>query len=144
MTQPQTSDTRTRSTASGYRRRDPASAAARFDRLLKAASEGKTLSQFARAEGIHFSSLDKWLAARPVYAEQVEHMRRGPKDEVSPAEEQRRLAAVRHFQSGMRWKQAARLAGVDVIRVQSWFYKRRAELDGLGERDAEPEMQVAA
>lgn len=128
MNQTQTSDTRTRTTASGYKRRDPASAAARFERLLKAGSEGKTLSQFARAEGITLQALDKWLARRPVYAEQVEYMRRGPKDEVGPAEEQKRLAAVRHFQSGMRWKQAARLAGVDVVRVQSWFYRVRPEV----------------
>lgn len=109
-----------------YVRRDPASDAARFERLLKATSEGWTLSQFARAEGIRFASLDKWLAARPVYAEAVAHLRRGPKVVMTPADEQRLAAAVAHRKAGLRWKQAARLAGVDVAQAQRWFYRGRA------------------
>jgi hypothetical protein len=111
-----------------YNRRDPASAAARFDRLLKAASRGETLSQFARAEGITVQTLNSWLAARPAYADQVAHLRRGPKTVLTEAEAQKRLAAVRHKRAGMGWKQAARLAGVDVIRVQSWFYRVRPQV----------------
>ena len=132
MTQPQTSDTRTRSGTLDahpvYNRRDPASDAARFARLQSAASAGKTLTQFAREEGIKVQTLDAWLAARPVYADAVAHLRRGPKAVLTQAEEQKRLAAVRHKRAGLRWKQAARLAGVDVVRVQSWYYRTRPEV----------------
>lgn len=109
-----------------YVRRDPASDAARFERLLKATSEGWTLRQFARAEGIRSQTLDKWLAARPVYAEAVAHLRRGPSPVITPAHQARLAAAIRHRAAGLRWKQAARLAGVDVAQAQRWFYRGRA------------------
>jgi hypothetical protein len=111
-----------------YVRRDPASDAARFARLLKATSEGQTLSQFSRAEGIRVQTLNSWLAARPVYAEAVAHLRRGSAPRVTGREEAARLAAVRHRKAGLRWKQAARLAGVEVGKVQSWFYRHRPEV----------------
>jgi len=127
MTQTQTSETRTRSTALEarpvYNRLDPASDAARFARLQDAASAGKTLTQFAREEGIRFASLDKWLAARPAYAEAVAHLRRGPKAVLTQAEVEKLAVAIQHRKAGLRWKQAARLAGVDVARAQRWFYR---------------------
>jgi hypothetical protein len=102
------------------------------DRLkaLKAVLQrGKTITDYARTEGVTAQAIYDWLNRRPDYNNQIAMYRRGQRAPIVGVEFWARVEAVRKRRLGMTWKQAGRHLKINDAALRQWVRINREQID---------------